>query len=154
MRPIFMLCAVLGLGACVSQVREVVPQTITEPAGSAALSLDLINAERSAEGLAPLRRDAALERAAFAHAKDMAARGYFDHVSPEGQTPRRRLLAAGDCGLLTGENIAKGQRSTEEVVRDWMASEGHRRNNLNGSFVRGGFVQYGDIYVLTFSGAC
>lgn len=154
MRSIFMLCAVLALGACVSQVREVVPQTITEPAGSAALSLDMINAERSAAGLSPLRRDAALERAALAHAKDMAARGYFDHVSPEGQTPRGRLLASGDCGLLTGENIAKGQRTTEEVVRDWMASEGHRRNNLNGSFVRGGFVQYGDIYVLTFSGAC
>lgn len=154
MRPILILFAVLTLGACVSQVREVVPQTITEPAGSAALSLDLINAERSAVGLSPLRGDAALERASLAHAKDLAARGYFDHVSPEGQTPRGRLLAAGDCGLLTGENIAKGQQSVAEVVRDWMASEGHRRNNLNPSFVRGGLVQYGDIYVMTFSGSC
>lgn len=154
MRPILTLCMALALGGCVTQVREVVPQTITEAAASATLSLDLINAERASAGLAPLRRDAALERAALAHAKDMSTRGYFDHVSPEGQTPRGRMLAAGDCGLLTGENLAKGQRSLAEVVRDWMASEGHRRNNLNGSFVRGGLVQYSDLYVLTFSGPC
>jgi len=32
------------------------------------------------------------------------------------------------------ENIAVGQKSTEEVMRTWLNSSGHKRNILNGSF--------------------
>lgn len=32
------------------------------------------------------------------------------------------------------ENIAVGQKSTEEVMTTWLNSSGHRRNILNGSF--------------------
>lgn len=155
---LFMMLALVGLTGCVAvnvrQVREQVPQTITESAGSAALGLSEINAARTGAGLAPLARDAALERAAVAHAKDMTAKGYFEHTAPDGSTPRARLLAAGDCGLLTGENLAKGQKDMARVTADWMASPGHRANILNARFTRGGLVQVGDIYVMTFSGSC
>ncbi|GAA3328549.1 hypothetical protein GCM10020331_072940 [Ectobacillus funiculus] len=33
-----------------------------------------------------------------------------------------------------GENIAKGQRSADEVVTAWMNSPGHRANILNGNY--------------------
>lgn len=154
MRVGLAFCGVLALAACVTQVRETASVSPLETAEAAALSLDLVNEKRQAAGLTPLRRDALLERAALSHAQDMAARGYFDHVSPEGLTPRGRLLAAGDCGLLTGENLAKGQSSLGKVIGDWMASDGHRKNMINPAFARGGLVQWGDIYVLTLSAAC
>ncbi|MBR6770619.1 MAG: hypothetical protein IKM28_05180 [Lachnospiraceae bacterium] len=34
----------------------------------------------------------------------------------------------------TGENIAWGQKTPEEVVNAWMNSEGHKDNILNSSF--------------------
>lgn len=33
-----------------------------------------------------------------------------------------------------GENIAYGQRTPQEVMRDWMNSPGHRSNILNGTY--------------------
>ncbi|MFW6113481.1 MAG: CAP domain-containing protein [Actinomycetota bacterium] len=46
---------------------------------------DLINEERTTKGLDALRWDEALSHIAAAHSRDMAERGYFDHVSPEGK---------------------------------------------------------------------
>jgi len=47
--------------------------------------IGLVNQERMAKGLLPLIRNAELEKAAQAHAKDMYKRGYFSHFNPEGQ---------------------------------------------------------------------
>jgi uncharacterized protein YkwD len=44
---------------------------------------DLINEERTDNGLKPLQWDQALASIAYAHSKDMAERDYFDHLSPE-----------------------------------------------------------------------
>ena len=38
---------------------------------------------------------------------------------------------AGYDGCPRGENIALGQRSAEQVMGDWMDSDGHRRNILS-----------------------
>jgi len=46
--------------------------------------IGLVNQERMAKGLLPLVRNAKLEQAAQAHAKDMYKRGYFSHFNPEG----------------------------------------------------------------------
>lgn len=35
-----------------------------------------------------------------------------------------------------GENIAKGQRTPEQVVDGWMKSDGHRENLLSADFGR------------------
>ncbi len=62
----------------------------------------------------------------------MLRRAYYDHVSPEGETVRDRVRAAGGSrrrGLA--ENIAKGLFTPDEVVRRWMNSSGHRRNILH-----------------------
>ncbi|MGV9632530.1 CAP domain-containing protein, partial [Streptomyces sp. NPDC003487] len=75
-----------------------------------------------------------LRDAAQAHSDDMAARDYFDHVSPDGTDPGKRITAAGYRWSTYGENIAKGQQTADSVMTSWMNSPGHRANILNCSF--------------------
>jgi uncharacterized protein YkwD len=64
----------------------------------------------------------------------MCTRGYFDHTSPDGETPSERLLGAGLTPLRMGENIAAGYSTATAVVAGWMDSTGHRANILNSDF--------------------
>lgn len=88
--------------------------------------LALVNQIRAENGVAPLVWDGDLEDAACMRAAECAV--YFDHTRPNGQT----------CFSLTskmsGENIAAGVGSAEQVVSLWMNSEGHRANILNPSY--------------------
>ena len=112
------------------------PQRPAPPARSAGPEQDVIvrtNAERLRAGCGALRSDSRLATAARAHSVDMVNRRYFEHDSPDGNTPEERVAAAGyaDYG---GENIAYGQRSAAEVMSDWMGSPDHRRNILDCGF--------------------
>ena len=121
-------------------------------------TLCLLNAERQQEGLAPLRADGALARAARRHAEDMAERDYFAHESPEGTGPHERIRRAGyRDARLTGENLAKGEREAgapSSIVDGWMHSPGHRANILRAGFeeIGVGIASDGDTatYVTTF----
>jgi uncharacterized protein YkwD len=93
--------------------------------------LAAVNAERRAAGLAPLRTEARLHVVAAGHAEDMARRGFFDHLSPEGVTPMERVRQGGYAPHRVAENLAKGLFEPAEVVRRWMLSPGHRRNILD-----------------------
>jgi uncharacterized protein YkwD len=75
-----------------------------------------------------------LDRAAQGHSEDMAQRGYFDHISPDGTGPAERLAAVGYHWSRYGENIAAGYTSPAQVVEGWMNSPGHRANILNCEF--------------------
>ena len=44
-----------------------------------------------------------------------------------------------------GENIAKGQRTPEEVMNAWMNSDGHRKNILNASYTTIGVAYYNGV---------
>ncbi len=90
----------------------------------------LTNAERERVGLSPLGLDPMLAAAADAHSRDMAARGYFAHTSPDGRTVSDRVVALGYRYSRVAENIAAGQTTAEEVVTGWMNSPGHRANIL------------------------
>lgn len=96
--------------------------------------VDLTNRERSIRGLPPLTAKFGLTWAAEKRSTDMIVRGYFDHVDPSGRDPFWVLRQNGVRYQTAGENIALGQRSPEEVVRDWMNSPGHRANILNPRF--------------------
>lgn len=98
--------------------------------GVRAAVLAAINKERERAHRRPLRRHPALERAAQGHAEDLRRRGYYDHHSPEGTTPRSRILAQGYAARVAGENLAKGFFSPDEVVARWMLSSGHRAQIL------------------------
>src|SRR5438067_1032411 len=79
-----------------------------------AATLCLLNAERAARGLAPLRLNPQLAQAALVHSRDMVARSYFAHDAPP--TPAStfvdRIRAAGylrtGAGWTIGENLAWG----------------------------------------------
>jgi len=92
----------------------------------------LVNAARAAAATPcpPVTVDPRLTAAAQGHSDDMAARNYFGHTTPEGVTFDQRIKAAG-YPSPGAENIAKGQRSAQQVMNDWMGSEGHRRNIEN-----------------------
>jgi len=94
--------------------------------------VELVNEARVAEGLLPLRRNEALMTAAQAFSQDMAAHGFFGHVSSEGLALPDRLWRAGYASPeQIAENIAAGWGSAESVFRSWMNSPPHRRNLLH-----------------------
>jgi uncharacterized protein YkwD len=94
-----------------------------------------INVERQTQGLAPLVHDEQLAAIAQAHAQDMVARDYFDHVTPEGKTLRDRLREHGLELNWVGENIQRNTEPANKTVQtaiDWfMDSKPHRNNILH-----------------------
>ncbi|HEX3552290.1 MAG TPA: CAP domain-containing protein [Thermoanaerobaculia bacterium] len=93
-----------------------------------------VNAERAAAGVPSLLRDARLDEAAQRHAEDMLVRSYYDHVSPDGTSPKTRTRKSGYPGGIVGENIARGPVAVQEVMDNWMGSSGHRHNLLLPTF--------------------
>jgi uncharacterized protein YkwD len=98
-----------------------------------------VNRERAAHGLAPLRRQPRLDDAAQAHARDMFARRYYSHDTPEGKSAMDRIQGAGYRARYAGENIARGQYSVDEVMDGWMESKTHRDHLLSPIFDDVGF---------------
>lgn len=97
--------------------------------------LELTNKERAKAGLGPLSLDPKLCASAAWKAEDMAERNYFEHQDRPGHNFIDRDEQFGYSGwLYLGENLAAGQKSPEEVVQEWMASPGHRRNILKPEF--------------------
>jgi len=94
----------------------------------------LVNVERSKNGLGPLTQNWELSRVARYKSQDMMNKGYFSHTSPTYGSPFRMMESFGIRFSAAGENIAKGQRTAAEVMRDWMNSPGHKANILNGSY--------------------
>lgn len=82
----------------------------------------------------PLSASRQLSDAAAAHARDMARKKYFDHRGPDGSQPRDRVKRAGYQSKLTGENIALGPETAEEVVAGWLESPGHCANIMEPRF--------------------
>ena len=106
--------------------------------------LSTMNAARASNGLAPLRVDFHLVRAARGHSADMMQRQYFAHGSVAG-----RVLAQGARGPLFGEDLAWGTGvGAQWAVTQWLASPHHRAVLL-----RPGFRQVGiGIAFGTFAG--
>jgi uncharacterized protein YkwD len=134
---------------------------VLAPAGFAASSsgtetalLTAVNQTRAAHGLHPVRLDATLRRAARSHSLEMLRSNVFAHGSFA-----TRMASFHVRGPFVGENLAWGTGSLASpaaVVREWLASPGHRANLLRPSFtrigigaVRGSFLGNGGATVLT-----
>ena len=90
-----------------------------------------VNARRSTRHLIALERDPVLDAVARAHSEDMARRGFFSHLNPEGQNPLDRIEATGrDDFTLAAENVGVTMRPqpNREILQGWLASPEHRRN--------------------------
>jgi uncharacterized protein YkwD len=94
--------------------------------------LCLVNGERARRGIAPLRASRLLARSARAHSRDMVARQYFSHVTPNGMNPRQRIRRSGymykSISCMLGETIGWGierDGTPAELVRAFMESTSH-----------------------------
>lgn len=95
-----------------------------------------VNREREKRGLAPLRVNASLARAARDHAENMRRQGFFDHTDPEGRGPSERVERLTGVFSGVGENIGGGYATGAAACRAWMRSSGHRANILRSSYAR------------------
>lgn len=123
-----------------SDERITLPYTVANPKPRPELEarmLELVNQEREKEGRRPLRADPDATEVARAHSRDMFARGYFSHVTPEGSDPFDRMRRGGVRFLLAGENLALAP-TLELAHRGLMNSPGHRANILRPGFGRVG----------------
>jgi uncharacterized protein YkwD len=96
--------------------------------------VELVNAERQAQGLHPLTSDERLANAARGHSEDMGLQDYFSHDSLDGRHFFDRIVEAGYAYNHCGENIAAGYPTPKAVVQGWMDSPGHRANILDPAF--------------------
>ncbi|MFM1654112.1 CAP domain-containing protein [Brevibacillus sp. B_LB10_24] len=112
----------------------------------------LVNQERQKAGLQPLKLDEQLSSVAMKKAVDMENNHYFDHISPTLGSPSDMISQSGIQYMTMGENIAMGQRSPQEVMQQWMNSEGHRANIMNSNFDTIGIAYYNGYWVQEFIG--
>ncbi|QRG65225.1 CAP domain-containing protein [Brevibacillus choshinensis] len=113
---------------------------------------NLVNQERAKAGLKPVELDASLNKVAQAKAADMSNNNYFDHTSPTYGSPFDMMKQFGVSYMTAGENIAMGQRTADEVMNQWMNSEGHRQNIMNPSFTKIGVGYVNGYWVQEFIG--
>jgi uncharacterized protein YkwD len=115
---------------------------VAAPAGAAPMSsgersvLAEMNRVRAQHGLAPLRFDATLQRAARAHTRSMVARNVFAHGDFAS-----RMRQFGVRAPYLAENLAWGSGSAsspQALVQMWLNSLSHRRNLLRSGFRRVG----------------
>lgn len=136
------------------------------PANYQAEVLDLVNQERVAEGLDPLVANEGLAAIgemwagwlaavlafgpdSFVHLPD-----YYETQFP-GSAERGWEFWWATGNTPGGENIARGQPTSQWVVQDWMDSPGHRANILTPNFARMGIgcveSEYGLYWAQEFS---
>ena len=111
---------------------------------SAPTLIALANKDRLSQGLGGLEEDPTLSAVAQTKADDMAKRGYFSHISPDGNEPWYFLKAAGYTYSHAGENLALNFNSSTATEDAWMQSPGHRANILKPVYTKAGVgIAYG-----------
>lgn len=93
--------------------------------------VNLVNQERQQRGLKPYQHNNKLANVAQTKAEDMRDNNYFSHQSPTYGSPFEMMKEFDIQYSAAGENIARGQRTAEEVMNSWMNSPGHRKNILS-----------------------
>ena len=89
----------------------------------------LVNKERTANGLQPVKVSPKLSNAANVRARELKEN--FSHTRPDGTSCFTAMDEEGIKYSSAAENIAYGQKSPESVMNAWMNSSGHRANILN-----------------------
>lgn len=153
MRPALLIAGLLALAAAGVALWPRDAHTPVDPCGAtaakprdagvaaaSAATVCLVNRERTARGLPPLRENQLLSAASLEHSEDMVRRRYFEHTSPDGRSVGDRLRAIGyarGVSASAGENIAYGagtESTPASIVDAWMHSRGHREDILRPAF--------------------
>lgn len=93
--------------------------------------LRYINRQRFAKKMTLYTMPDALQTACNTRENEIVAQ--YDHTRPNGERPYTTIPSSFSHKYVA-ENIAKGQRTSSQVVSEWMASTGHRANILNSKF--------------------
>lgn len=96
--------------------------------------IQLVNVERSKIGVPSLAKNNQLTDVARTKSEDLITNNYFSHNSPVYGSPFNMLDTFGISYNAAAENIASGQRTSEEVMNTWMNSTGHRANILSSNY--------------------
>ncbi len=118
------------------------PSLITGQLASVVSSrlVSLTNEDRSETGLGTLTVNPVLVAAAQAKADDMASKGYFAHVSPDGRNSWTWFKDSGYAFSYAGENLAVDFTDSGDVNEAWLNSPTHRANIMNGHFTQIGIA--------------
>lgn len=103
-----------------------IPETLT----IAEEILQLVNDHRLSIGQNPLQTDDLATILAIEHTNYMIAQNDISH---DDFNERSNRLITEANATRTGENVAVGQRTAQEVMTAWLNSTGHRRN-IEGDF--------------------
>ena len=129
-----------------------IPQKDTTASSYEKELIRLVNEIRAKNSLGTLKEDWELSRVARYKSEDMKNNNYFSHTSPTYGSPFDMMKKFGISYRSAAENIAKGQKTPQEVVNAWMNSSGHRANILNKSYthIGVGYVKSGNIWTQMF----
>jgi hypothetical protein len=108
--------------------------------------VDLANSDRTLNSAGTLTVNPKLQEAAQLKANDMAAKGYFAHVTPEGFEPWHWLDQVGYSYTYAGENLAVNFFDSIDVEKAWMASPTHRQNLVKPQYTEVGIAMAPGIY--------
>ncbi len=122
--------------ALASSKVETFGNCLSAPVSGYALDMfNAINNERTGNGMPALAASGCVTYVAQIRSNDMASRGYFSHVSPDGSTAFTLMNQYEVPYGWAGENLARNNYpdgvTVEIAIRDLMASSGHRANILN-----------------------
>lgn len=93
----------------------------------------VINTYRTNNGLPPYTVNADLNKAAQAHANDMACNGLFVHTGSNGSTPQSRVAFSGYSASSVSENVygSYPDPTGQDVVNWWATDQSDPRHNQN-----------------------
>lgn len=112
----------------------VAPKSKQVAAVIASTLIEQTNIERLKSHINSVTVNEKLTLSAQMKANDMAARGYFSHNTPDGETPWVWFERSGYIYQNAGENLAVNFIESKDVTQAWMNSPTHRDNLLNQKF--------------------
>ncbi len=141
---LLLIVIVLSFGA--SGLQQTALRSPQVAAVVSATLVDLANGDRASQDLPALTVNPLLVEAAQAKANDMAAKGYFAHVSPQGIDPWFWFKQVGYDFVYAGENLAVNFSDSSDVNTAWMSSPEHRANILDPHYTQIGIATAQGMY--------
>ena len=113
--------------------------------------VEITNKERKAKGLKPYIMDSTLMELAMIRAAEMKSINKMTHTRPNGESGLDIIEETWTLTISSGENIAYGQSSAQQVMSQWLNSPGHRSNIMNAYLNRMGAGECDGYWVQLFA---
>lgn len=124
----------------ISDILKTLAKTSQLSAVLPSVLIEMTNEERVKSSLGTLTENELLNKAASLKAHDMASRGYFAHVNPDGKKPWNWLQDVGYKYQYAGENLAVNFEESKDVTVAWMNSPTHKANIIKSEYTEIGIA--------------